>query len=59
MGETVDALKLKIKEQGGSTAGIHTIPQAIKRLDVGGGGSESDISIKYEDETIKVTTKKG
>ena len=56
MGDTVDALKLKIKEQGGSTAGIHTIPQAIKKLDLDSG---SGIDIKYENETIKVTTKKG
>ena len=38
MSDIVEALKLKIKEQGGSTAGIHTISQSIERLDIGGGG---------------------
>lgn len=59
MASTVDRLREKIKSQGKSISGVHTIPQAIKRLDVGSEGSGSDISIKYEDETIKVTTKKG
>ena len=57
MGDTVDALKLKIKEQGGSTAGIHTIPQAIERLDIGGEGSNVKITYDSTNQALDIKTR--
>ena len=58
MGDTVDALKLKIKEQGGSTAGVHTIPQAIERIEFNSNGNSKVLDVVFQNETIKVSKKR-
>ena len=57
MASTVDAIKKKIIEQGGSVSGIHTIPEAIDRLDLDGAGDQVEISYIAENESIKFKTR--
>lgn len=57
MASTVDAIKKKIIEQGGSISGVHTIPEAIDRLDLDGAGDQVEISYIAENESIKFKTR--
>lgn len=54
MAAIVDRLKKQITAQGGSTAGVQTISQAIKAL--GGVRKGEDIAKAVDASTITVTT---
>lgn len=54
MAAIVDRLKKQITAQGGSTAGVHTISQAIKAL--GGARDGEDIAKAVDASIITVTT---
>ena len=54
MAAIVDRLKKQIKEQGGSTAGVQTISQAIKAL--GGVRKGEDIAEAVDNSVIEVST---
>ena len=57
MASTVDAIKKKIIEQGGSISGVHTIPEAIERLDLDNNGEKVEISYIAENESINFKTR--
>lgn len=54
MAAIVDRLKKQIKAQGGSTAGVQTISQAIKAL--GGVRKGEDIAEAVDNSVVKVST---
>lgn len=54
MAAIVDRLKKQIKAQGGSTAGVQTISQAIKAL--GGVRKGEDIAESVDNSVIEVST---
>ncbi len=54
MAAIVDRLKKQIKAQGGSTAGVQTISQAIKAL--GGVRKGEDIAEAVDNSVVEVST---
>ena len=54
MAAIVDRLKKQIKAQGGSTAGVQTISQAIKAL--GGVRKGEDIAEAVDSSVVEVST---